>query len=64
MSKSMQVQMVRVSDYTLAHQTGSDECDPLNILIALEEADQCLEDDAGYGECTLTIDHAPITFTR
>lgn len=63
MSKSMQVQMVRVSDHTLS-QVSSDECDPLNILIALEDADQCLEDGAGYGECTLTIDHAPITFTR
>lgn len=63
MSKSMQIQMVRVSDYTL-NSISSDECDPLNILIAREDADQGLEDDAGYGECTLSIEHMPITFTR
>lgn len=66
MSRSMQVNIVRVSTQFLAEGTGSDACDPLNILIAAEEAADAYGDDHidGYGDESLLVQIEPITFTR
>lgn len=61
MPKSMQIDIVRVSNPHFADQVGSDECDPLNILIAAEESD---EECSGYGDHSLLVHHEPITFNR
>lgn len=65
MSRSMTVNFVRVSTQFLAEGTGSDKADPLNILLAAEEAaDSQYEDHIdGYGDESL-INHEPILFTR
>ena len=66
MSRSMQVNIVRVSTQFLAEGTASDTCDPLNILIAAEEAaDSHYEDHIdGYGDESLLVHNEPISFTR
>lgn len=65
MPRSMQVHIVRVSTQFLAEGTASDACDPLNILIAAEEAADAGYDDHidGYGTESLLV-HEPITFRR
>jgi hypothetical protein len=62
MSKSMQVQLVRVSDHKLASVTSND-CDPLNILIAIEESEDN-EGLSGYGDSSVLVHHEPITFNK
>lgn len=62
MARSMQVDIVRVSNLNFADQVASDECDPLNILIAAEENNS--EEASGYGEHSLLVHHEPITFSK
>lgn len=63
MSKSMQVEIVRMSNQNFADDVGSDACDPLHILIAMEESEES-EGLSGYGEHSFLVHHEPICFRK